>query len=163
MLERLETLNRRLATFGASLSALLIVALVVLIMVEIIGRSFFDYSTMLADEYSGYFYLAAIFLGLAYTFNEGGHIRISIVTGRLSRNAKRWADIIAGLMTLAILLFALYYSWNFMIESKEMEMLSEGVSETPLYLTQIPIVIGLALFALAAFAFVLRKVFDERH
>jgi TRAP-type C4-dicarboxylate transport system permease small subunit len=162
MLERLETLNRRLSTLGASLSALLIVALVVLIMVEIIGRSFFNYSTMLADEYSGYFYLAAIYLGLAYTFNEGGHIRINIVTSRLGNSAKRWADIIAGLMTLAILLFALYYSWDFMIESKEMGMLSEGVSETPLYLTQIPIVIGLALFALAALTFVLRKVFHDQ-
>jgi len=162
MLSRLATFNKQLSTLGASLSALLIVALVVLIMVEIIGRSFFDYSTMLADEYSGYFYLAAIFLGLAYTFNEEGHIRIRIVTDRLGRSAKRWVDILAGLMALTILLFALYYSWDFMVESKEMEMLSEGVSETPLYLTQIPIVVGLTLFALATLTFVLRKVFDDQ-
>ena len=147
---------------GASLSSLLIVALVGLIMVEIIGRSFFDFSTMLADEYSGYFYLALVFLGLAYTFDEEGHIRISIVTGRLRGSIKRWVDIFAGVMALSILLFALYYSWEFMVESHEMEMLSEGVSETPLYLTQIPLVIGLALFAFAMFVFVLRKVFDDR-
>jgi len=147
---------------GASLSSLLIVALVGLIMVEIIGRSFFDFSTMLADEYSGYFYLALVFLGLAYTFDEEGHIRISIVTGRLRGSIKRWVDVFAGVMALSILLFALYYSWEFMVESHEMEMLSEGVSETPLYLTQIPLVIGLALFAFAMFVFVLRKVFDDR-
>ena len=147
---------------GASLSSLLIVALVGLIMVEIIGRSFFDYSTMLADEYSGYFYLALVFLGLTYTFDEEGHIRISIVTGRLRGSIKRWVDIFAGVMALSILLFALYYSWDFMVESHEMEMLSEGVSETPLYLTQIPLVIGLALFAFSMFVFVLRKVFDDR-
>jgi len=147
---------------GASLSSLLVIALVGLIMVEIIGRSFFDYSTMLADEYSGYFYLALVFLGLAYTFDEEGHIRISIVTGRLRGSIKRWVDVFAGLMALSILLFALYYSWEFMVESHEMEMLSEGVSETPLYLTQIPLVIGLALFAFAMFVFVLRKVTDDR-
>lgn len=157
-----KKINERLSFWGASLSAILFVALVVLIMVEIIGRSFFDYSTMLADEYSGYFYLAAIFLGLAYTFNEEGHIRISIVTSRLSSSIKRWVDIFAGVMALSILLFALYYSWHFMAESKEMEMLSEGVSETPLYLTQIPLVVGLALFALALFVFVWRKVADDR-
>ena len=162
MLSLLETLNRRLSTAGATLSALLIVALVVLIMVEIIGRSFFDYSTMLADEYSGYFFLAAIFLGLAYTFNREGHIRITIVTSRLSDSIKRWVDVLAGTMTLAILLFALYYSWDFMVESKEMEMLSEGVSETPLYLTQIPIVIGLALFVLAVLNFTLQKAFCDK-
>ena len=147
---------------GASLSSLLIIALVGLIMVEIIGRSFFDYSTMLADEYSGYFYLALVFLGFAYTFDEEGHIRISIVTGRLQGSIKRWVDVLAGVMTLAILLFALYYSWDFMIESHEMEMLSEGVSETPLYLTQIPIVVGLGLFALSALVFVLGRIFHDR-
>jgi len=162
MLSLLETLNKRFSIAGATLSALLVVALVGLIMVEIIGRSFFDYSTMLADEYSGYFYLAAIFLGLAYTFNQEGHIRISIVTSRLSDSIKRWVDVLAGTMTLAILLFALYYSWDFMVESKEMEMLSEGVSETPLYLTQIPIVIGLALFVLAVLNFTLQKAFCDK-
>ena len=162
MLKRLFSLSRGLSLVGASLSSLLVVALVGLIMVEIIGRSFFDYSTMLADEYSGYFYLALVFLGLAYTFDNEGHIRISIVTGRLRDSIKRWVDVFAGLMALSILLFALYYSWEFMLESHEMEMLSEGVSETPLYLTQIPLVAGLALFAFSMFVFVLRKVTDDR-
>jgi TRAP-type C4-dicarboxylate transport system permease small subunit len=103
-----------------------------------------------------------VFLGFAYTFDEEGHIRISIVTGRLQGSIKRWVDVLAGVMTLAILLFALYYSWDFMMESHEMEMLSEGVSETPLYLTQIPIVVGLGLFALSALVFVLRRVFHDR-
>ena len=162
MLKRLLVLNRKLSFAGASLSSFLIMALVVLIMVEIVGRSFFDYSTMLADEYSGYFYLALVFLGFAYTFDEEGHIRISIITSRLRDSAKRWVDIVAGLMTLFILLFALYYSWRFMMESHEMGMLSEGVSETPLYLTQIPIVIGLGLFAFSALVFVLKKAFHDR-
>ena len=162
MLKQLISLNKRLSFAGASLSSLLIVALVGLIMVEIIGRSFFDYSTMLADEYSGYFYLALVFLGFAYTFDEEGHIRISIITSRLQDSTKRWVDIIAGTMTLAILLFALHYSWDFMMESHKMEMLSEGVSETPLYLTQIPIVVGLALFAFSALVFILRRISHDR-
>ena len=162
MLSLLKKMNEKLSLWGASLSAILFVALVLLIMTEIIGRSFFDYSTMLADEYSGYFYLAAIFLGLAYTFNQEGHIRITIVTSRLGSSIKRWVDLFAGVMALAILLFALYYSWGFMMESYEMEMLSEGVSETPLYLTQIPLVVGLALFAFAMFVFVVRKVANDR-
>ncbi len=162
MLSIFEKLNKRLSLGGAYLASLLFVGLVVLIMVEIIGRSFFDYSTMLADEYSGYFYLAAIFFGLAYTFNQEGHIRITIITSRLSSSVKRWVDIFAGIFTLVILLFVLYYSWLFMIDSKEMEMLSENVSETPLYLTQIPISIGVALFVFAVLVFILRRVFTQK-
>ncbi|RXJ84037.1 C4-dicarboxylate ABC transporter permease, partial [Aliarcobacter trophiarum LMG 25534] len=44
----------KLTKMGAYLSAFLIVALVLLILTEIFIRSFFDLSTMIADEYSGY-------------------------------------------------------------------------------------------------------------
>jgi TRAP-type C4-dicarboxylate transport system permease small subunit len=158
----LETLNSRLSKWGAYISSTLFVALVVLVMTEIIGRSFFDYSTMLADEYSGYFYLGAVFFGLAFTLNENVHIRINIVTSRLSENKQRYIDIVAGILATLILSFALYYSYLFMMDSYEMGMLSENVSETPLYLTQIPIVIGMALFVFASFTFTLSRIFDDK-
>ena len=162
MFRRLEVLERFLSTLGAVIASLLLLGLVGLITVEIVGRSFFDYSTMLADEYSGYLFLALVYLGLAYTFRQGGHIRITIVSSRLPEGVRRWLDVFAGMMTLGILLFALVYAWKFMMESKEMEMVSEGVSETPLWLTQIPMVIGLGLFALSVFVFVLRRVRNDQ-
>ena len=162
MFRRLEVLERFLSTLGAVIASLLLLGLVGLITVEIVGRSFFDYSTMLADEYSGYLFLALVYLGLAYTFRQGGHIRITIVSSRLPEGVRRRLDVFAGTMTLGILLFALIYAWKFMMESKEMEMVSEGVSETPLWLTQIPMVIGLGLFALSLFVFVLRRVRNDQ-
>lgn len=158
----LELLNSRLSKGGAYISSILFVALVVLVMIEIIGRSFFDYSTMLADEYSGYFYLGSVFFGLAYTFNENIHIRINIVTSRVSKNAQRYIDIVAGVLATVILSFALYYSYLFMMDSYEMEMLSENVSETPLYLTQIPIVIGMTFFVIACVTFTLSRIFNDK-
>lgn len=158
----LELFNGRFSRAGAYVSSLLFVALVTLVMVEIIGRSFFDYSTMLADEYSGYFYLASVFFGLAFTFNEKVHIRINIITSRLSEDKQRYIDIVAGVLGTVILSFALYYSFLFMIDSYEMEMLSEAVSETPLYLTQIPIVVGMAVFVFAMFTFTMTRIFDDK-
>jgi len=158
----LITLNSKLSKGGAYISSTLFVALVVLIMTEILGRSMFDYSTMLADEYSGYFYLAAVFFGLAFTFNEGAHIRINIVTSRLSKNGQKYIDIIAGILATTILSFALYYTYLFMEDSKEMEMLSEAVSETPLWLTQIPMVVGMTLFVFATLVFTLKRIFNDK-
>ncbi len=93
MLSRLKALSKGLSTAGAYISSTLLVLLVILIMTEIIGRSFFDYSTMLADEYSGYLYLAAVFFGLAYTFEQGGHIRINLLTSRFSEKVQNWVDV----------------------------------------------------------------------
>jgi len=158
----LKALNSKLSRWGAYISSTLFVLLVMLIMTEIVGRSFFDYSTMLADEYSGYFYLGAVFFGLAYTFNESGHIRINLITSRLNLNKQRVIDIFAGLLATLILSFAWYYSYLSMVDTKDMEMLSEAVSETPLWLTQIPITIGLGMFVLALFTFALRRIFSDK-
>ncbi|MEA1914758.1 MAG: TRAP transporter small permease [Campylobacterota bacterium] len=146
----------KLSLWGAYLAALLVVSLVVLILIEIFIRHFFDMSTMIADEYSGYLYLASIFLGLGYTFHENAHIRINIITTRLGKKTNTFIDIIAGFITVAVLIFTLYRSVLFTYDSYSFEMLSENVSETPLYLTQIVMPLGLSIFILTVLAFVLK-------
>lgn len=150
--------NDKLQNFGAYLSSFLFIALTVLIVTEIIARSFFNVSTMIADEYSGYFYLASIFLGLGYTFKEDGHIRINILTVRLPKKIGRYIDIFAGTITLALILFILYFSVKMVIESYKYDMVSETVSETPIYLTQLALPIGLFMFSLAVLAFIIKKI-----
>ncbi len=119
-------------------------------------------STMIADEYSGYLYLASIFLGLAYTFLSGGHIRINIVTSRLSEGGVNGLiDIIASIITLGVLAFVLYRTVLFTYDSYELEMLSEAVSETPLYLTQIVMPIGTILFMLAVIAVIIKRLKND--
>jgi TRAP-type C4-dicarboxylate transport system permease small subunit len=151
----------KLSLWGAYLSALLLISLVVLILVEIFIRYFFDMSTMIADEYSGYLYLASIFLGLAYAFTQDAHIRINIITSKLSKKANSIVDVVAGTITIAVLAFALFRTILFTYDSFEMQMVSEAVSETPLYLTQIVMPMGIILFILAVIAFVLKGLKND--
>ncbi|BFU77000.1 TRAP transporter small permease [Arcobacter sp. 15-2] len=150
----------KLSKGGAFLSGALLVGLVCLILTEIFLRYFFDKSTMIADEYSGYLYLASIFLGLAYTFTQNGHIRINIITSKLGKGTNSIIDMVASIITILVLLFILYRTILFTYDSYELEMLSEAVSETPLYLTQLAMPIGIALFILAVIAFMFKK--DEK-
>jgi len=151
----------KLSLWGAYLASLLLVSLVCLVLTEIFIRHFFDMSTMIADEYSGYIYLASIFLGLAYTFNEKAHIRINIVTSRLSKKSNNIIDVFAGIITIVVLSFALYRTILYTYDSYEMEMLSEAVSETPLYLTQLVMPLGLSMFILSVMVFVLKGLKND--
>ncbi|AXH09342.1 C4-dicarboxylate ABC transporter permease [Malaciobacter halophilus] len=146
----------RLSKGGAYLSGLLLIILVSLILLEIFLRSFFDISTMIADEYSGYLYLASIFFGLAYTFSSDSHIRINIVTSKLSKKANKKIDIFAAVITLGVLLFAFYRTVLLTYDSYEFEMVSENVSETPIYLTQLAMPLGIAIFILAVILFIFK-------
>ncbi len=146
----------RILKLGAYLSAFLIVALVLLILIEIFIRSFFDMSTMIADEYSGYLYLASIFLALGYAFSKGAHIRINIITSKLSEKSNKKFDIVAAIITLFVLAFTFYRTVLFTYDSYSLEMLSENVSETPLYLTQLAMPIGIMIFMLAVVLFIFK-------
>ena len=146
----------KLSLWGAYLASLLLVSLVCLVLTEIVIRHFFDMSTMIADEYSGYIYLASIFLGLAYTFNEKAHIRINIVTSRLSEKSNNIIDMVTGIISIVALSFVFYRTILFTYDSYQMEMLSEAVSETPLYLTQVVMPLGMALFILSILMFVIK-------
>ncbi len=150
--------NDKLQNFGAYLSSFLFIALTILIVTEIVSRSFFNVSTMIAGEYSGYFYLASVFFGLGYTFKEDGHIRITILTSKLPTKGKKAIDIFAGTITLALLLFILYYTIKMVIESYRFDMVSETVSETPIYLTQLALPVGLLMFSIAVLAFIFKRL-----
>lgn len=152
---------RVVSKLGAYLASLLLVGLTGLILTEIIGRSLFDYSTMIADEYSGYLYLAVVCLGLGFTFDESAHIRINLITSRLGKAKNRIIDILVGFVLLSILTYSLYYSYTLVLDSYEMEMVSESVSETPIYLTQIPILIGLGLFVLSSLGFIFKRIKND--
>ncbi len=146
----------KLTKTGAYLAGFLLVSLVLLILTEIFLRSFFDISTMIADEYSGYLYLASIFLSLGYAFSKDAHIRINIITSRLSKKTNKKIDIVAAIITLGVLAFALYRTILFTYDSYDLEMLSENVSETPLYITQLAMPIGITVFILAVVLFIFK-------
>jgi TRAP-type C4-dicarboxylate transport system permease small subunit len=158
MLGFIQSFNRWLGLAGVTLTSLSIVGLVGLVLVEIIGRSFFNFSTMIADEYSGYLYLSIVFLGLAYGLNHQSHIRITIITSRLGKEANRWIDMAIGVAGMAMMTVVIYYTWHLIEDTKTMDMVSEAVSQTPLYLTQIPMLIGSTLLWIALLNFTLERV-----
>ena len=69
----------RISQSAAVLSCLILVAIVVLISVEIILRSFFDASTYVLDEFVGYGIAAMTFLAFAATLKYGVFLRVEML------------------------------------------------------------------------------------
>ncbi|MEH0019609.1 MAG: TRAP transporter small permease subunit [Desulfobacter sp.] len=147
----------RLSLGGAFLSALLMVLIVVLIAVEIFLRSLFNVSTLISDEYSAYFFVGVVLLGLAFTLKEEGHIRITLLTSVLGERGRAALDILATAMAIAVTSFALYYAAAMVFDSWQLGMRADSISETPIYLSQLVIPLGLALFDLQLVARFLKR------
>ncbi|KFL33995.1 MULTISPECIES: TRAP transporter small permease [unclassified Sulfurospirillum] len=149
---------RKLSLGGVFVASILLISLVVLILVEITLRYFFNTSTMRADEYSGYLYLALVCFGFGHTFLRDGHIRITFLTAKLSTKASSWVDMFAGLVSVGLLLFIFYRTALLTWDSYQTGVVSEGVSATPLFIPQLALPLGFALFSLAVIAFILQRM-----
>ncbi len=149
----------RLSLGGAFLSAILMLFIVVLIAVEILLRSVFNTSTLISDEYNAYFFVGVVLLGLAFTLREEGHIRITLLTSVLGKRSQAALDVLATVMAVAVTTFTLYHASAMVYDSWQLGMLADSISETPIYLSQMVIPVGLALFDLQLVSRLLKKRF----
>ncbi len=113
----------------------------VLILAQIIAR-FIGVVIPSSEDFAGWLLSATIFFGLAYTFNEGGHIRVTILLMRLSGKTRRlfeWVNISVGLLIVA---FLAYYTVFTVYESFDYQDVTDTYLAMPLWLVQLPMAIG---------------------
>ncbi|WP_320171078.1 TRAP transporter small permease [Maridesulfovibrio sp.] len=150
-----------LSVGGAYLSAAGMLFIVGLVVVEIFLRSVLNTSTLVSSEYGGYALVFLILTGLAYTLRENGLIRINLLTSHFSENGKRVADIISGIIGVCITAFALKYTVMMVYETWDLEMTADTIAETPLWIPQLAIPIGLILLLLQLIAFIAGRIAND--
>lgn len=151
----METLLRwvdRVNGWAAAVSAAAMAAIVGLIAWEVVLRTALGTSTLVADEYSAYLYVLLVFLGLGYTLRADGHIRVKVLLGRLGTRGRRAMEAAALLLALALCAFALRYSVAMVQDVRSLGMVSETPAQTPMWLPQLAVPVGLGLFFLQILA-----------
>jgi TRAP-type C4-dicarboxylate transport system permease small subunit len=127
---------------------LFLVALAVIVLISVICR-LLGFSIPGLTAYAGYCMAASSFLALAYTFEHGGHIRVSILLQRLHGTA-RW---LAELWCLAVGSFlAAYLAWygiKMVRVSIAIGDVSQAADATPLWIPQLGMALGASVLAIA--------------
>lgn len=130
--------------FFGFVSGACIVSGCALIIAEIILRSFFHHTLYVADEYTGYLMAVSSFLGLAYTEESNGHIRMELIDYLKERFPKLIYFIKKTSYILAAI-FALYLTavtWKHFYSSYTSHERSYQVSETLLAIPQFFLPLG---------------------
>ncbi len=147
-MRRFLTICGWLSKGGVILSAISMILVVLLIMTEIILRSVFNTSTLVADEYSGYLMLFIVMFGLAHTMKTEGHIRITLITGRLKETSFKVLDAIVSGVACVVTCFCFYHAVKMVYDTYSLGMKADSIAETPLFLPQIAVPVGFGLLAL---------------
>lgn len=165
LVDLLGRLTSALAALGAGLAMLLVIYMLGHILLEI-GLRLFGHSTFILDEYIGYAVASMTFLGIPYALEKGGLIRVELVLNRLPQ-AWRWPlELFASVSALLAFGWIARY-WTIAVErSFQRGITSETLAETPLWIPQGTVLIGLYLLCLVLIArtlriLVRRKTFDS--
>ena len=150
MLESLNKNLNKLYKFSGYIAAIFLVLVAVFILTGISSRIFGFYIRGLA-EYSGYCMASASFFALAFTFVEGGHIRITLFLEKLSGFKKKivetWCLIIASFFSG----YLAFYFIKMLIISYKFQERSEGADEILIWIPQSAVAIGSIIFFISVF------------
>lgn len=127
------------------LAALAILAMAGITAAEVIARYFFDVSFEVADELGGYLLVAAVFLGLGPALAGGAMLRVEMVEQRLPAPVRRAMDIAFHVLALGVSCIALWWIWQHVASSLRRETVAATWLETPLWLPQLAMPLGMAL------------------
>ena len=140
-----------------ALAAVFLVLILIIIVTQMAAR-WTGHTFPGATNYAGYCMAASAFFALAYALNHGAHIRVNLLLARMGR-ARRWGEAWCFGVGSAIAVFFAGYAIKTTYWSWKLNDVSQGQDAWPLWIPQIPMSVGTAVFAIALIDHLVRILF----
>ena len=150
MLIKLENFLHRVYKFSGILAAIFLILVATFILIGISSR-IFDFYIRGLSEYSGYCMAASTFFALAYTFSEGGHIRITLFLEKMGSRSKRIFELWCLSISSIFSGFLFFYFTKMLFISYKFQERSEGADEILIWIPQTSVAIGSTIFFISVF------------
>lgn len=132
-----------------ALSSLALIVMIVLIGAEAIIRNVFNNSLQITSEIGGYMLVAVTFLSMSVAESHGSFHRVELVQARMSRRARMVLQIVFDGVSLAASGLVAWQLWRLALNSWHSGDVAPTPLQTPLWLPQIVMGIGMSLLCLA--------------
>ena len=137
--------------------ALLLVAMIVLIGAEAIARNLFATSLQITDEIGGYLLVAVTFLSMSVAEAHGSFHRVELLQARLSRSIQMVSQIGFEIISLVASALVTWQLTRLTMNAWRSEDVAATPLQTPLWLPQSVMAIGMALLCFALLRTILAK------
>ena len=149
-MSELNNYLNKIYKFSGYIAAFFLILVATFILVGISSRIFGFYIRGLA-EYSGYCMAASSFFALAFTFVEGGHIRITLFLEKISGNKKKYLENWCLVIATFFSGYLAFYFIKMLIISYKFQERSEGADEILIWIPQTSVAIGSSIFFVCIF------------
>ena len=158
MLCKINNYLKTLYRLSGYFAAFFLILVAVFILTGIASRIFGFYIRGLA-EYSGYCMASSTFFALAYTFYEGGHIRITLFIEKMNLKTRKLFEIWCLSAGSFFAGYLSYYFVKMLLISIKFQERSEGADEILIWIPQTSVAIGSIIFFICVFHHLLIKIF----
>ncbi len=143
---------------SGKLQAWLVFLLMVLVMVEVMSRYLLQSPLSIAEELGGYFLVSITFMGLAYTWKEGGHVRVELFVNMLPQKLQAWLRFFTLIMATTFCVPLIAGSYQMVHDSLLFEARSGSWLRTPLAYPQSILFIGSLLLLIQFIAEIIKSL-----
>ena len=110
-------------------------------------------------EIQWYLFSAVFLLCAGYTLLKNAHVRIDVLSGRLTPRARAWIDIAGGVFfLLPMAIIVLYLSWPMFLQSYVTHEMSSDAGGLARWYVKALIPAGFALLVLQGFSEVVKRI-----
>ena len=160
MFYKIDSFLKNIYRFSGYIAAFFLILVATFILIGIASRIFGFYIRGLA-EYSGYCMAASSFFALAYTFVEGGHIRITLFLEKISGLKKKLLEIWCLIIASVYSGYVAFYFIKMLKISYEFQERSEGADEILIWIPQTSVAIGSLIFFVCVFHQFILALFNK--
>ena len=161
-MRRSATVIRNIIDIADNFSGWLVLFIIALVFAEVFMRYVVGRPLMVADEFSAYMVVAIAYLGMAKTWKEAGHPRVTLLPFSLKPKAASWlrlGTLIIGLVFGAVMCKS---SYDLLVHSFKIHMSSGTWLNTPVQGPQMTILIGFILLFLSLVFEIIKAINDMR-
>ena len=160
MFKNIDKNLKKLYRLSGIVASFFLIFVAIFILIGISSRIFGFYIRGLA-EYSGYCMAAASFFALAYTFVEGGHIRITLFLEKVSSEKKLFLELWCLVVASFFSGYLAFYFIKMLIISYKFQERSEGADEILIWIPQTSVALGSIIFFICVFHQLILKTLNK--
>lgn len=149
-----------LVYLGASIAGASLLIVMLMISLNVCLRYFFNKPILVTYEYSTYLFIAIVYFGFAYTTRREAHISVDMVVKRLPKRARNGLEVLTSLVALGLMSVYLWFAWDIFRTSVAKGYRAMSVTQTPEWIPQSILVVGLAFLIIEIVALIARKSRD---
>jgi TRAP-type mannitol/chloroaromatic compound transport system permease small subunit len=137
----------------------LILVVVVISAANAVVRKAFNYSSNAYLEIQWYLFSAVFLLGAGYTLLRNEHVRIDIISGRLTARAQNWIDVIGIVFFLLPMALVIgYLSWPLFLDSFVRHEVSTNAGGLVIWPARLLVPIGFTLLILQGISELIKRI-----